>query len=133
MMAQYLDEAPYCAESNKNSHEVLKLANIVPSGANLWVALFAWIYPTIETRAQFFASFEERRMLGVHVHALARARIAADPCPTRADRKGPKATQLYAVTFLKRIANLFEDRVNDTFDIAMKQMRVLRGEFSDEF
>src|SRR5690606_30476044 len=68
-----------------------------------------------------------------HIDLFAGARIAADTGRPVLDREGAEAAQFDPITPRHGIADLVENGVDDVLDIALEQMRVLRGELFDKF
>ena len=70
-------------------------------------------------------------MLFVHVDAFPGARIAPDPGIPLLHRKGAEAPQLDTVAAGQRLGNLFENRIDDPFDVTLVEMRVFRQRASE--
>jgi hypothetical protein len=81
----------------------------------------------VEAFAHFLAGLEERHAFAVDRHMLARSRIAAGPGGAILDGESAESAQLHPVAAGERGDDLAEDRVHDVLDVALVEMRVLRG------
>src|SRR5712671_3497233 len=87
----------------------------------------------IQAVAQLLAGLEERDVLLVDPHAVAGARVAAEPRIATLDRKCTKASELDAIAARQGGADFLEDRRHDQLDVALIEMRVQLGQTLDEF
>src|SRR5258706_16467172 len=81
----------------------------------------------VEAFAHFLAGLEERHAFSVDGDMLPGPRIAAGPRRAVLDGKSPESPQFHPVTPGERGHDLAEDRIDDVLDIALVEMRVLRG------
>ena len=63
--------------------------------------------------------------LPVDRHVLPGARVAPRPCRAVLDRKRAESAQFHAVTAGERGHDLAQDRIDDVFDIALVEVRIL--------
>src|SRR5204863_3617645 len=82
----------------------------------------------VQPLAHFLAGLEERHGLLIHRHMRTGTRIASRARRTVLDRERPEAAQLDAVAARERRGDLAEHRVDDVLDVALVEMRVLRGD-----
>jgi hypothetical protein len=94
--------------------------------------LFAGLVVMVETLANFLSCFEKRNGLAIHRHIGACAWVTANPRLTILDRESPEAAQLDAVATGERCNDLVEDRVDDSLDITLIEVRVLYSDTLDE-
>jgi hypothetical protein len=87
----------------------------------------------VKAISQQFAGLEEGNLLVIDLHGLARSRIAPDTRITRFHREGPEAAQLYPVALGKRFNYLFEHRIYDTLDMALRKVRILIRDLLNKF
>src|SRR5262245_18190983 len=82
----------------------------------------------VEPLAHFLAGLEERHRLLLTRGVGAGARIASAPGRTILDGESSEAAQLDAVAPRHRGDDLAENGVDDVLDVALVEMRVLRGD-----
>ena len=80
----------------------------------------------IEPLAHFLAGLEERNAFLIDRHMSAGARIAARACRSFLHRKCAETAQLDAVAVRHGRNDLVEDGIDDVFDVALIEMRILR-------
>ena len=88
---------------------------------------------TVQTIAQQFAGFEEGDLLVIDLNSLAGAGVAANAGIARFHREGTKAAQFNPITLCKGVDDFFEDSVDDTLDMALRQVRIFIRDFLDQF
>ena len=110
-------------ESDDRSEEFLSLL-VIPPMFHLAAYAFFLMFSVIEPVAQFLAGFKERHMLFGNFDGLAGTRIAA--CSGRAllDGESARATQLDPFALGQRCRDLIENRIDDAFDVALKEVRI---------
>src|SRR5262245_55134704 len=82
----------------------------------------------VEAFAHFLAGLEERHRLLLHRDVGAGARIAPGPGRTILDGERSEAAQLDAVAARHRGDDLAKNGIDDVLDVALVEMRVLRGD-----
>src|SRR6188508_2727814 len=80
----------------------------------------------VEPLAHLLAGLEERHGLLLHRYVRSGAGIAAGPRRAVLDRKSAEAAQFDAVAARHRRDDLAENGIDDVFDVALVEMRVLR-------
>src|SRR5262245_22196710 len=83
---------------------------------------------TVEPLAHFLAGLEERHRLLLHRDVGAGARVASGPGRAILHGEGSEAAQLDAVAARHRGDDLAENGIDDVLDVALVEMRVLRGD-----
>src|SRR4029077_10303863 len=83
---------------------------------------------TVEPLAHFLAGLEERHRFLLHRDVGTGARIASSPSRAIFDGESSEAAQLNAVAARHRGDDLAENGIDDVLDVALVEMRVLRGD-----
>src|SRR5882757_5749968 len=87
----------------------------------------------VQPLAHFLAGLEERHRLLVDRYMRAGARVAAGARRAVLDREGSEAAQFHPVAARERCRNLAEHGVDDVFDVALVEVRVLLGDALNQF
>jgi hypothetical protein len=124
----------YAAMASKSSHDGLHHAavfslwptqntnhQIAPTWPRYALSL---LVARIEPLAHFFAGFEKRYGLGVHLHLFAGAWVAANTRRSVFHRERAKATQFNPVATGKRIRNGIKNSTDYVFNIALVKMGI---------
>ena len=88
---------------------------------------------TVQPLTQFLPRLEERDAFGGNRHGLSCPRITPLSRRPRFDRKRAKPPQFNPVTAPQRIRNFVKYCIDDTFDVALVQMRVCERKPRDQF
>jgi hypothetical protein len=86
----------------------------------------------IDHKAKLFAWFEKGNALGAHWDRLACSRITAGTSLPRAGREGPKAADLNPPAVGQLVSYRVEERCDELFDIACRQIGMFRCEPLDK-
>jgi hypothetical protein len=86
----------------------------------------------VQPLTHFLAGFEERHRFLVDSHMSSGPGISAGSRRPVLHRKGAEATQLDAVTFGHGAGDLAKNGVDDIFDVALVEVRILGGNSLDK-